>query len=482
MEAPSFESGDLLTLARSRVRIGSVPDWVTAATYSPEFTAKVRRAVTPLLLERQAHAELHEHHVHNALRLETIPAVQHHSQWRLEFAPKTEWVVLHTVRTRRGAVEREHLSLEKIQFLQREAGLEGFIIDGGITLLLLLEDVAVGDVLEFSYTIRSQPRLLPQNWGMLFELPLASEIGKHHFSVRHAATRQMKWKSYSQSLAPVVTVRKARIGGNLVTPHSIPAPESSRSVHLAQPFQGCGPLAPQSQGSLASSATLGFEAESLRDSLKKVHGDHAGSSNVEPPREPLTPTLSPSDGEREKTTAHADEREKNAALNDEVELVWQGENVVTLEPEEGTPASEILYPWMQFSDCPDWQMVARAVAEAWPQQVQGDGLNKLLEEIRSASPELTGQVNQAIKTIQDGFRYLSVNVEYGGQIPAEPETVIRRRYGDCKDLALLLCRLLRGRAGSFGATSVGSYEAAETDFPVPAIAAVRPRDCRISDW
>jgi len=38
---------------------------------------------------------------------------------------------------------------------------------------------------------------------------------------------------------------------------------------------------------------------------------------------------------------------------------------------------------------------------------------------------------------------LSVNLELGGQIPAPTETVIRRRYGDCKDLAFLLVRLLR---------------------------------------
>lgn len=341
MEAMPSDSGDLLTLARNRVRSGVIPDWVTVNNYDRVFTAKARKSVTPLLIERQAHAELRELYVHHALRLESIPAVQHHSQWRMEFAPRTDWVVLHSIKTRRGDIEREHLSLEKVQFLQREAGLEGFIIDGSITLLLLLEDVAVGDVLEYSYTIRSEPRLLPERCGILFDLPLASEIGKHYFSMRYAPGRAMKWKSSAESLAPVV---------------------SRRMVNREE----------------------------------------------------------------------------------EVELVWQGENVVTLEPEEGTPLSEILYPWIQFSDCPDWQTVARAVAEAWPGDVQGDGLKKMLEEIKTASTELLGQVNHAIKVIQDGFRYLSVNVELGGCIPADPETVIRRRYGDCKDLALLLSRLLRG--------------------------------------
>ena len=46
------------------------------------------------------------------------------------------------------------------------------------------------------------------------------------------------------------------------------------SRKLAQPFQGCGCEVPQTQGSLASSATLGFEAESLWDSqIEKVDGN-----------------------------------------------------------------------------------------------------------------------------------------------------------------------------------------------------------------
>src|SRR5262245_34178200 len=63
--------------------------------------------------------------------------------------------------------------------------------------------------------------------------------------------------------------------------------EPSRRAHRAQPFQGCGRSTPQSQGSLASSATLGFEAESLRDSeFEEVHGRNACAKRMEAVREP----------------------------------------------------------------------------------------------------------------------------------------------------------------------------------------------------
>src|SRR4029079_8000675 len=73
----------------------------------------------------------------------------------------------------------------------------------------------------------------------------------------------------------------------------------------------------------------------------------------------------------------------------------------------------------------------------------GDCFTNLLNEIKKHGPELVPCVNRAIEMVQDEFRYLSVNLELGGQIPAPAETVIRRRYGDCKDLAFLLVRLLR---------------------------------------
>src|SRR5262245_7089145 len=64
--------------------------------------------------------------------------------------------------------------------------------------------------------------------------------------------------------------------------------EPSNRADWAQPFQGCGSSTPQSQGSLASSATLGFEAESRWDSwFEKVHGFNAHLASVDALHEPL---------------------------------------------------------------------------------------------------------------------------------------------------------------------------------------------------
>jgi hypothetical protein len=58
--------------------------------------------------------------------------------------------------------------------------------------------------------------------------------------------------------------------------------EAATRQTLTQPFQGCEPPTPKSQGSLASSATLGFEAESRWDSRnEQVRGSKTRSRRQE---------------------------------------------------------------------------------------------------------------------------------------------------------------------------------------------------------
>ncbi len=337
MDAVPQDTRDLPAKARERVGIGPVPDWVRPCDYDMEFKTAARGALTHLLIERQVDAELGQMYVRTAVRLETMQAVQHQSQWRLEFEPQTQSVLLHSIKIRRGPAEAEHASLDRLQFLQREAGLEGCVIDGWITLLLLLEDVCPGDVLEWSYTVTSRPLLLPEYIHLFLTLPAGEQIGKHHLLVRHSERRPLRWKSSSTDLAPVI--------------------------------------------------------------------------------------------------------ERHGA---EIHCSWWGEEISSPEPEAGAPPWKLQCPWIQISDCPDWQTVVRAVLNAWKEDAPGAGLTRLLEEIRNHSPDVLARVNRAIELVQDSFRYLSVNLELAGQIPAPAEAVIRRRYGDCKDLAFLLVQLLRG--------------------------------------
>lgn len=189
--------------ARSRIRTGPMPDWASDHSFDRHFKSEREAQFTQLLFDNQIHAERRETYIHNVIRLETMEAVQHQSQWRLQFEPKTQMVTLHSLKVRRGEVEIDQLNLEKAHFLQREEGLERFVIHGWFTFLMILEDVRPGDVLDFSYTIETRPNHFPDNCAYFFSLPQGLSVGRYHFSVQFNAPRSLQWKSSAPELAPV---------------------------------------------------------------------------------------------------------------------------------------------------------------------------------------------------------------------------------------------------------------------------------------
>jgi len=127
-----------------------------------------------------------------------------------------------------------------------------------------------------------------------------------------------------------------------------------------------------------------------------------------------------------------------------IRWTWSGSLRERLAPEEHTPPWLFPDPWLQLSDLPDWGAVARGVADAWFAEAEDEPLASEIRRIEAEAASQTMRVELALRLVQDDFRHLDVNLEPGGPRPAPPGEVLRRRYGDRKDLARLLCHLLGG--------------------------------------
>lgn len=327
---------DAIALAKNRIQKGPLPTWVVPGTYDPAFKSEQDAQITFLFFDSQIQAEEHSLFIHQVIRLETMPAVQHWSQWRLQFEPKTQLVTLHSLKIRRGAEEIDQSNLEKAHLLQREEGLERFIIHGWFTLLMVLEDVRPGDILDFSYTIRNESSVFPNHGCHFFTLPQGVPVGRYHFAVQFNQARQRKWKASSPDWTPV------------------------------------------------------------------------------------------------------EKREKEMTFWE-----WSGEKYADTEPEINCPSWHIFYPWIQVSDFPDWPMIAAGIAQAWTAETDDEAVAEIARDIQKKAADLSSQIEMAIELVQDECRYMSVNLEFGGQIPTSPGIVARRRFGDCKDLSFLLANLLK---------------------------------------
>lgn len=76
------------------------------------------------------------------------------SQIELEFDPTYQSFVLHRLDVLRDGKRASRIDRKKIRLLQREAQLERQMYDGRVTVSIVLDDVRVGDQIDFAYSVR----------------------------------------------------------------------------------------------------------------------------------------------------------------------------------------------------------------------------------------------------------------------------------------------------------------------------------------
>jgi len=115
------------------------------------------------------------------------------------------------------------------------------------------------------------------------------------------------------------------------------------------------------------------------------------------------------------------------------------------ELEDNMPVWYSPYSWLEFSQYEDWAEVDRwAVnlynAEARKQSPLFDNLYSRLAKASASSEDF---ITRALFAVQNEVRYLGLEFGENSHRPRPPEEILRNRYGDCKDKALLLSRLLQ---------------------------------------
>ncbi|MGY3452312.1 DUF3857 domain-containing protein [Bradyrhizobium sp. USDA 4353] len=158
-----------------------------------------------------------------------------------------------------------------------------------------------------------------------------------------------------------------------------------------------------------------FSHPASRPIAWRMIGDRTGS--------PLVPTETLRDGLR---TLDFDERGLREAV---------------VDPQ--TPQDYFAFRFLQFSEFGSWNEVAQwattlfEVNSAPSEEI--DGLAKTIGTLESNGD----RVRAALHIVQSQIRYFSVSLGESSHRPASPETVLRRRYGDCKDKSYLLVTLLQ---------------------------------------
>jgi len=127
----------------------------------------------------------------------------------------------------------------------------------------------------------------------------------------------------------------------------------------------------------------------------------------------------------------------------ETEYVWERHDVVALPEEDNVPSWYRNGSWIDVSEFENWRDVVQWALPLYTPGSLSHHLAVRIEAIAKNSSTPADRVVAALRLVQDEVRYLGIEMGPHSHQPTAPSKVLERRFGDCKDKALLLTTILR---------------------------------------
>jgi hypothetical protein len=163
-------------------------------------------------------------------------------------------------------------------------------------------------------------------------------------------------------------------------------------------------------------------------------------------------------------------------------VIYTINDMAPIKQEEAMPTVASVYPTVfvvgSFKDAADmfaWGRQLSDVDTAIP------SLNDILADINRECHSDLDKIRNTYAWVQNNIRYVAFEEGISGHQPDKPAEVVRKRYGDCKGMALLLKTLLVAQGFDARLTDVGTREASCLMSEIPTLAAINHAICTL-EW
>tara|TARA_R110000764_G_scaffold190352_2_gene275649 strand:+ start:339 stop:3317 length:2979 start_codon:yes stop_codon:yes gene_type:complete len=147
------------SFAEESLNVAPAPSWVTPTsllTSSFQHLDQIQNGVNYQLLDIQLRVPKDSEQVEFRRYVEDVrnrQGLNESSQINLYFSPEYERLTLHWLKIYRGDQEIDKTSSARISLLQRENELDDLVYNGEKNYYLILDDVRVGDVIDYAYSV-----------------------------------------------------------------------------------------------------------------------------------------------------------------------------------------------------------------------------------------------------------------------------------------------------------------------------------------
>jgi hypothetical protein len=124
------------------------------------------------------------------------------SQPQIQFNPVFQTVVLHEASVTRAVKKIDRLAEARFELIRREQRLEQLVINRAETLLVVLNDVRVGDIVEVSYTVEGENPIYGGRLSTGVGLVSDASIDVLHYRITVSKNRVLNYKALTSDVKP----------------------------------------------------------------------------------------------------------------------------------------------------------------------------------------------------------------------------------------------------------------------------------------
>lgn len=165
----------------SQVAIKKKPNWVTSEKYNhnPSVSEdEISQGLLTLLYEEQINIDIEEYYIKSALKVTENVGAQPASNISVNFDPSYQKLTFHSINIIREGKIINKLLPNSFQTMRRELSAENYIYDGSLSAVTNLSDIRMGDIVEYSYTIKGFNPIHKDHFASTINLRTSTPVGK----------------------------------------------------------------------------------------------------------------------------------------------------------------------------------------------------------------------------------------------------------------------------------------------------------------
>ena len=281
---PPNEQMKQVQVQDGKISIGDAPPaWVETVALPPANTTR------PLDLRLVDHqflvADEPVVYFHIALTINDASTLSDVSQVPIDFIPDYQKLQIHSIRVLRGSETLDRTKSAPVRFLQRDTGLEQGVYSDVVTSSILIDDLRVGDTLEYSFSISGQNPVFNGRYVEYASWDQTQSISRRRVALNYPAARRINWRLVGdvagKSIGPVETsngdmrklVFEEAAVPEVIAEPAIPADfMRSRWLQFSE-FSDWSDVARWADGLFAVNTTESPEFSKLVDELKSLKSD-----------------------------------------------------------------------------------------------------------------------------------------------------------------------------------------------------------------